>query len=526
MDSTSNQIIRAELARIGLRWANCVSWNDTDEVLRTEVLERGEARATASGALAVTTGEHTGRSPEDKFIVRDDMTEHSVWWDNNRAMSRNSFDVLRTDMMAHARLKSLFVQDLVAGADPEHQLPTRVVTELAWHALFMRHLLRKPAAGAFEPQLTIINLPSFKADPARHGTRSETVIAFDLKNRIVLIGGTQYAGETKKAVFTVMNYLLPQQGVLPMHCSANVGERGDSAIFFGLSGTGKTTLSTDSARALLGDDEHGWSASGIFNIEGGCYAKVINLSAENEPEIHAASRTRATVLENIVLDPATAEPVFADNSLTENTRAAYPLSAIRNADATGCADTPKTIIMLTADAFGVLPPIAKLSPETAMQHFLCGYTAKVAGTERGVTEPKATFSACFGAPFLPRHPSVYANLLQDLIEAHNVPVYLVNTGWTGGAYGVGKRMPIKVTRTLVNAALSGELAKGEWRTDENFGIAVPVAVEGVPSAMLDPRSGWADKPAYDAAAAKLVGLFESTIAKFEEPEPLRMVAAQ
>jgi phosphoenolpyruvate carboxykinase (ATP) len=527
MDGIQNQIIRAELARIGLRWTNCVSWNDATETLFNEAVERGEGQVTASGALAVTTGEHTGRSPDDKFIVRDEMTEHSVWWDNNRAISRSKFDTLRTDMMAHARLKSLFVQDLVAGADADHQLPTRVVTELAWHALFMRHLLRQPVApGTFAPQLTIINLPSFKADPVRHGTRSETVIAVDLKNRLVLIGGTKYAGETKKAVFTVMNYLLPQQGVLSMHCSANVGEYGDAAIFFGLSGTGKTTLSTDPDRALLGDDEHGWSPSGIFNIEGGCYAKVINLSEENEPEIHAASLAKATVLENIVLDPVTRKPDFADTLLTENTRAAYPLSAIRNADATGCADTPKTIIMLTADAFGVLPPIAKLSPEAAMQHFLCGYTAKVAGTERGVTEPKATFSACFGAPFLPRHPSVYANLLRDLIETHNVPVYLVNTGWTGGGYGVGRRMPIKMTRALVNAALRGALAKGGWRTDKNFGFAVPVTVDGVPAEMLDPRQGWSDKPAYDAAANKLVRLFETTIAKFDTPEPPRMIAAQ
>jgi phosphoenolpyruvate carboxykinase (ATP) len=514
----NNQIIRAELARIGLRWANCISWNEDEAVLFQEALDRNEGKATATGALAVTTGEHTGRSPKDKYIVRDDTTEHSVWWDNNQAMTRAGFDALKTDMMAHARLKSLFVQDLIAGADRAHELPVRVVTEFAWHALFIRHLLRKPSTEHFAADLTIINLPSFKADPQRHGTRSGTVIAFDLKNRLVLIAGTQYAGETKKAVFTVMNYLLPIQGVLPMHCSANVDAEGSSTIFFGLSGTGKTTLSTDPARALIGDDEHGWSDQGIFNIEGGCYAKVINLSAENEPEIYQASQRQHTVLENVVLDEATGTVNFADASLTENTRAAYGLDSITNADRTGKASVPKAIIMLTADAFGVLPPIAKLTPEQAMEHFLSGYTAKVAGTEAGVKEPQATFSAGFGAPFLPRHPSVYGEMLRKLIARHNVPVYLVNTGWTGGAYGMGQRIAIKATRRLVNAALSGELEKAEMRIDPNFRLAVPVAVEGVDATLLDPKKTWKDGSAYDAAARQLVSLFAENARKFAQPE--------
>jgi phosphoenolpyruvate carboxykinase (ATP) len=525
MDHLNKQLIKAELARIGLRWTNCLSWNETDEVLCAEAVERGEGHLTAAGALTVTTGAHTGRSPNDKFIVHDDTTEHTVWWDNNKPMPRATFDALKADMMAHARLKSLFVQDLIAGADADYQLPVRVVTEHAWQALFIRHLLRKPTqAMAFEPKLTVIDMPSFKADPARHGTRSETVIAIDLKNGLVLIGGTQYAGEIKKAVFTVMNYFLPAQGVLPMHCSANVGERGDTALFFGLSGTGKTTLSTDPRRTLIGDDEHGWSNNGVFNIEGGCYAKVINLSLEAEPAIHAACHTGHTVLENVVVKGSV--PDFADGSLTENTRAAYPLSAIANADLTGWADAPKAVIMLTADAFGVLPPIARLTPDEAMQHFMAGYTAKIAGTERGVKEPQATFSACFGAPFLPRHPSVYASMLRSLIDSADIPVYLVNTGWTGGGYGVGKRISIEVTRALVNAALDGSLASSVMRADPNFGFVVPTTVPGVPAAILNPRDNWADKGAYDAAARKLVAMFEANARKFEGEEPQKRIAAE
>jgi len=517
MDNATDHAIRAELARIGLTWIDGISWNDGAARLYEAAVGRGEGLVAEGGALAVSTGSHTGRSPNDKFIVRDETTEGTVWWDNNRAMTRAQFEALKVDFFAHARLKTLFVQDLEGGADPAYRLPTRVICEYAWHALFIRHLLIVPQErSGFAPKLTVIDLPSFKADPSRHGTRSETVIALDLAQGFVLIGGTQYAGEMKKAVFTVLNYLLPEKGVMPMHCSANVGGAQDSAVFFGLSGTGKTTLSADSARTLIGDDEHGWSERGIFNFEGGCYAKAIRLSREAEPEIHAATQQWGTVLENVTIDAVSRVPDFDDGSATENARAAYPLTAIANASQTGLAPTPKTIVMLTADAFGVLPPIAKLTPQQAMYHFLSGYTAKVAGTECYVSEPQATFSTCFGAPFIPRHPSVYGDLLRDLIARHNVSCYLVNTGWTGGAYGVGIRMPIAATRALLNAALSGGLDGVEMRTDANFGFAVPIAVDGVDAKMLNPRETWADKQAYDAQAHKLVGMFVRNFAKFED----------
>jgi phosphoenolpyruvate carboxykinase (ATP) len=517
-------VIRAQLAILGLRWANCISWNAVEAVLYREAIARGEAEVTATGALSVQTGEHTGRSAQDKFIVHNSASAAKVWWDNNQSLEQRQFDLLKADMLAHARLKSLFVQDLIAAADADYALETRVITEYAWHALFIRNLLLKPEAGAtFTPKLTIINLPSFTADPARHGTRSGTVIAMDLKAGLVLIGGTQYAGEIKKSVFTMMNFLLPQQNVLPMHCSANVGAEGDTAIFFGLSGTGKTTLSTDPDRQLIGDDEHGWSDQGVFNIEAGCYAKAINLSAKTEPEIYQAAQRWGTVLENVVLNAETLEPDFSDKSLTENTRLAYSLQAISNASTTGKAPHPKAIIMLTADAFGVLPPIAKLTEEQAMYHFMSGYTAKVAGTENGVTEPKATFSACFGAPFLPLHPSVYGEMLQRLMRKHDVPCYLVNTGWTGGGYGVGQRISLAVTRLLVKAALSGSLSQAEMRGDENFGFAVPKAVAGVDAALLNPRECWSDVRAYDIAAKKLQGLFEANFKKFEQT-PTRIAA--
>ena len=517
MDSATGNVIRAELARLGLTWIDGISWNNGAARLYEAAVKRGEGLVADGGALVVSTGGHTGRSPNDKFVVRDQTTEGTIWWDNNRAMSRAQFETLKADFFAHARLKNLFVQDLEGGADPAYRLPTRVICEYAWHALFIRHLLIVPQEQAgFAPKLTVIDLPSFKAEPSRHGTNSETVIALDLANGLVLIGGTQYAGEMKKAVFTVLNYLLPGEGVMPMHCSANVGKAGDSAVFFGLSGTGKTTLSADPARTLIGDDEHGWSERGIFNFEGGCYAKVIRLSREAEPEIHAATQKWGTVLENVTIGADSRELDFDDGSVTENTRAAYPLSAIANASKTGLAPIPKTIVMLTADAFGVLPPIARLTPQQAMYHFLSGYTAKVAGTERGVSEPQATFSACFGAPFIPRHPSIYGNRLRELIARHNVSCYLVNTGWTGGAHGVGHRMPIAVTRALLNAALAGELDRAEMRTDANFGFAVPIAVSGVDSKILNPRETWSDRAAYDAQARKLVGMFVQNFAKFED----------
>ena len=516
MDTSADALIRAQLADLGLAWLDKISWNAPAAVLYQDALARGEGLVAEGGGLVVTTGPHTGRSPNDKFVVREAATEGTIWWDNNKAMSREQFETLRKDFMAHARLKSIFVQDLAGGAEIAYQLPTRVITEYAWHALFIQHLLIVPEnQNGFAPKLTIIDLPSFRADPARHGTRSETVIALDLANGLVLIGGTQYAGEMKKAVFTVLNYLLPERGVMPMHCSANVGHKGDSAVFFGLSGTGKTTLSADSSRTLVGDDEHGWSENGLFNFEGGCYAKVIKLSKEAEPQIHATTEMWGTVLENVKIDPVTRKLDLHDGSLTENTRSAYPLSAIPNASRTGTAPIPRTIVMLTADAFGVLPPIARLTPAQAMYHFLSGYTAKVAGTERGVTEPQATFSTCFGAPFIPRDPGIYGELLRDLIARNDVACWLVNTGWTGGAYGEGHRMPIKATRALLNAALEGRLDHVPMRTDANFGFAVPEAVDGVDAKILNPRETWADTRAYDAMAKKLVGMFVKNFAKFE-----------
>jgi phosphoenolpyruvate carboxykinase (ATP) len=405
------------------------------------VVRRGEGKLAASGAVVVETGQHTGRSVQDKYIVRDAETEGAIWWDNARDMSEEQFDRLLADFISFARHKELFVQDLFAGADKGHRLNTRIVTEHAWQSLFIRNLLRRPEPSelaGFLPEFTVVDLPSFRAAPLYHGTRSETVIACNFTKRIVLIGGTSYAGEIKKSVFSFLNYILPGKNVMPMHCSANVGKDGSSAVFFGLSGTGKTTLSADPERELLGDDEHGWSDNGIFNFEGGCYAKTIRLSKSAEPQIWAASNRFATVLENVVIDPVTRVPNFDDNRLAENARSAYPLDAMANASSTGTAGHPKNIVMLTADAFGVLPPIAKLTPSQAMYHFLSGFTAKVAGTEKGMgPEPQPTFSTCFGAPFMPRHPRVYGNLLRNLIAQHGVDCWLVNTGWTGGTCGDG-----------------------------------------------------------------------------------------
>ena len=486
-------------------------------------IRRAEGTLAATGAFTVETGQHTGRSAQDKYVVRDAGTERAIWWDNSKEMSDEQFDRLLTDFIAFAKHKELFVQDLYAGADPAHRLNTRVVTEYAWHALFIRHLLRRPEPAelpGFVPEFTVVNLPSFRAAPLYHGTRSETVIACNFTKRIVLIGGTSYAGETKKAVFSFLNYILPAKGVMPMHCSANAGADGSSAVFFGLSGTGKTTLSADPSRVLLGDDEHGWSDTGIFNFEGGCYAKTIRLSKAAEPEIWDASNRFATVLENVVLKPETAMPDFDDNRLAENARSAYPLDAIPNASPTGRATHPKNIVMLTADAFGVLPPIAKLTPSQAMYHFLSGFTAKVGGTEKGMgNEPQPTFSTCFGAPFMPRHPSVYGNLLRALIAKHEVDCWLVNTGWTGGKFGEGSRMPIKVTRALLNSALSGDLKNQTMRVDPVFGFKVPISIPGIlpgiDAKLMTPRDTWADPNAYDATAAKLAAMFAKNFAKYE-----------
>jgi phosphoenolpyruvate carboxykinase (ATP) len=505
-------------AESGLKDLASVAWNLEAPALYEESLRRSETRIAKGGAIVADTGIHTGRSPKDKFIVRDALTEDAVWWDNNGAISSDQFDVLYADFQAHVAGKEMFAQDLYGGADPAHRVRVRVFTEYAWHSLFIRNLLVRPTAEdlkSFLPEMTIIDLPSFKADPARHGCRSETVIACDFTRKIVLIGGTSYAGEMKKSVFTYLNFVLPSHNIMPMHCSANVGSANDVAVFFGLSGTGKTTLSADPTRTLIGDDEHGWGPGGVFNFEGGCYAKTIRLSREAEPEIFATTERFGTVLENVTLDPITHVPDFDDSSKTENTRCAYPLDFIPNASITGRAGMPKNIVMLTCDAFGVLPPIAKLTAAEAMYHFLSGYTAKVAGTEKGVTEPQATFSTCFGAPFMPRHPSVYGNLLRDLIAKHHVDCWLVNTGWTGGKYGVGRRMPIRATRRLLSAALDGSLNRVEYRRDPYFGFAVPVSVPGVEPHILYPVKTWANKAEFADTAKKLVQMFRQNFTKFE-----------
>jgi phosphoenolpyruvate carboxykinase (ATP) len=517
-------------ASLGLKDLKNTSLNFEAPRLYEEAIQRKEAIVAAGGALVAETGVHTGRSPKDKFIVRDALTIPSIWWENTNAMSLEHFDALYGDMVAHAKGKDLFAQDLYAGAEPTHRLKVRVFTEYAWHSLFIRNLLIRPPRqelANFLADLTILDLPSFSADPTRHGCRSQTVIAVDFTRKFVLIGGTSYAGEIKKAVFGYLNFLLPAQRVMPMHCSANVGSNGDTALFFGLSGTGKTTLSADPSRTLIGDDEHGWGEHGVFNFEGGCYAKAIKLSREAEPEIYAASERFGSILENIVLDPLTRVPDFDDASKTENTRIAYPLNFIANASTTGRAGHPKNIVMLTCDAFGVLPPIAKLNGAQAMYHFLSGYTAKVAGTEQGISEPQATFSTCFGAPFMPRHPSEYGNLLRDLIATHHAECWLVNTGWTGGKYGVGRRMPIYVTRKLLTTALDGSLLVGtSFRTDPHFGFQVPCAVPGLQSDLLDPVKTWDDSDEFAMTAKKLVEMFRANFVKFETYVDSKVIEAQ
>ncbi len=512
-----------------------VHWNLLTAPLVEQAVQRGEGRLAKDGPLVVETGKHTGRSAKDKFFVRDAETENSIWWgDTNRAMTPEAFAALKADFLAHLGTKdTLFAQDLYGGSQPAHRVKVRVVNEYAWHSLFIRTLLCRPEESelaGFSPEYTIIDLPSFRADPARHGCRTETVIAVNFSEKLILIGGTAYAGEMKKSVFGLLNYLLPLDGIMPMHCSANIGPDGDTAVFFGLSGTGKTTLSADASRTLIGDDEHGWSDTAVFNFEGGCYAKMINLSAEAEPEIYATTKRFGTVLENVVMDATTRELDFNDNSLAENSRGSYPLEFIPNTSAENLGPVPRNIIFLTADAYGVLPPIAKLTPEQAMYHFLSGYTARVAGTEIGVTEPSATFSTCFGAPFMPRHPSIYGNLLKDRIAKGGVDCWLVNTGWSGGKATMPgiKRMPIKVTRALLNAALDGSLKNAEFRRDPNFGFMVPVAVGDIDPNMLDPRAAWADGAEYDVTAAKLVDEFVANFTQFAEhvDEGVRQAAPQ
>ncbi|WP_028965956.1 phosphoenolpyruvate carboxykinase [Sphingomonas phyllosphaerae] len=517
----SHRIPDAGLETQGIETRATLHWNLVTARLTEAAVARGEGKLSADGPLVVETGAHTGRSAQDKFIVRDAETDSTVWWGkSNKAMDPAHFAALKADFLTALGTKSdLFVQDLFGGSQPSHRVRVRVINELAWHNLFIRTMLVRPEEKdlkGFVPDYTIIDLPSFRADPARHGCRSETVIAVNMTEKLILIGGTRYAGEMKKSVFGILNYLLPPTGVMPMHCSANMGADGRTAVFFGLSGTGKTTLSADPKRTLIGDDEHGWSDDAVFNFEGGCYAKMIRLSEDAEPEIFATTKRFGTVLENVVMDEVTRQLDLDDNSLAENSRGAYPIDFIPNASEENMGGTPRSIVMLTADAYGILPPIAKLTPDQAMYHFLSGYTARVAGTEIGVTEPDATFSTCFGAPFMPRHPSVYGNLLKERIAKGGVDCWLVNTGWTGGKYGTGHRMPIKATRALLDAALDGSLNDVEFRTDPNFGFKVPVAVPGVDSAILDPRATWADKADYDATAAKLVDLFNDNFAQFAE----------
>ncbi|KIT18001.1 phosphoenolpyruvate carboxykinase [Jannaschia aquimarina] len=509
------------LQELGYEGLGRVYYNLPEPAIIQEALARDEGTLGLGGSFYVSTGKFTGRSPKDKHVVRTPGVENDIWWECNAPMAPDAFDRLRSDMRAHMAGRDYFVQDLYGGADPAHRLDVRVITELAWHSLFIRHMLRRPDASeleTFEPEFTILNCPSFSADPERHGCRSDVVIALNLEAKEILIAGTEYAGENKKSVFTLLNYLLPEKGVMPMHCSANhaIGKPTDSAVFFGLSGTGKTTLSAAPDRVLIGDDEHGWSDTGIFNFEGGCYAKTINLSRDAEPEIYDTTTKFGTVIENMVFDPDSLELDFEDDSITANMRCAYPLEYISNASATALGGHPKNVIMLTCDAFGVLPPIARLTSAQAMYHFLSGFTSKVAGTERGVTEPEPTFSTCFGAPFMPRRPEVYGKLLQKKIAQYGSDCWLVNTGWTGGAYGTGSRMPIKATRALLTAALSGTLAKGAFRTDPNFGFEVPVSCEGVADVLLDPRRTWADKEAYDAQAAKLVDMFSKNFEQYVE----------
>ncbi|AFN74797.1 phosphoenolpyruvate carboxykinase [Melioribacter roseus P3M-2] len=508
-----------QLNDMGIKNINNIFYNLTTPALYEQAARRREAMIAHMGPLVVRTGQHTGRSPNDKFLVKEPSSQEQVWWGNvNKPIEEKYFDRIFAHMCSYVQNKDLYVQDLYAGADPDYRLPIRVITETAWHNLFARNLFIKAEGEDLvnhKPEFTVINLPYFQADPETDGTNSGVFIIINFGKKLVLIGGTSYAGEIKKSIFTIMNYLMPLKGVMSMHCSANVGKEGDVAVMFGLSGTGKTTLSADPERKLIGDDEHGWSDKGVFNYEGGCYAKVIRLSAESEPFIYETTRKFGTILENVAMDVNTRMLDLNDDSLTENTRAAYPINYIPNIAPEGRGGHPKNIVMLTADAFGVMPPIAKLTPEQAMYHFLSGYTAKVAGTEKGVTEPKATFSACFGAPFMVLKPSVYAKLLGDKIQKYNVNCWLVNTGWTGGPYGTGSRMKIEYTRRMLNAALSGELESVVTYKDNYFGLEVPTKINGIPDEILHPQNTWPDKSKYDETARKLAAMFKENFKNFE-----------
>lgn len=507
------------LEALGLRNFGQVHHNLPLPLLWEEAIRRREGKLAEGGAMVVRTGHHTGRSPNDKFLVREPSSQDHVWWGPvNRSMPEAQFDKLLARIATYLEGRELFIADLYASADPQNRLPIRVITQHAWHAVFANNMFVRPAPAELlnhVPNATVLHVPDFEANPVEDGTNSSTFICVHLGRRLILIGGTSYAGEIKKSIFTLMNYVLPQKGILSMHASANISQQGDVAVFFGLSGTGKTTLSADPQRKLIGDDEHGWSDRGVFNIEGGCYAKVIRLSAEAEPEIFATTRMYGTILENVVMDDQTRTVDLDSEAHTENTRAGYDLSAIPNFESSGMGGHPKTILMLTCDAFGVMPPIARLSPEQAMYHFLAGYTAKVAGTEKGVKEPTATFSTCFGAPFMALHPTIYAKLLGEKISRHGVRCYLVNTGWSGGPYGIGQRMKIAHTRAIVRAALSGELDQTTWQPELAFGLSIPAAVPGVPREILSPRSTWNNPGYYDETAKGLSDMFDKAMADFE-----------
>jgi len=514
--------LRDKLAELGLINIDNVRWNITTAQLYEDAIRRREAILVHGGPLVTRTGSFTGRAPRDKFIVEEPGSKDKIWWGKvNQPITEEAFDKLYKKVCVYLQGRELFVQDLLVGAEPHYQMPIRVITHKAWHSLFARNMFIRPEnigrkIGIEEPEFTVLHAPHFHAQPTIDGTRSEAFVIINFKKKIVLIGGTQYAGEIKKSIFSVMNYLLPQKGVLTMHASANLGEDGDSAIFFGLSGTGKTTLSADPERKLIGDDEHGWGDEGIFNLEGGCYAKVIKLSEEKEPLIFDTTRRFGTILENVGVSFPDRQLDLDDDSLTENTRAAYPVTHIPNALYPGIAGHPKNIIMLTADAFGVLPPVSKLTPDQAMYHFISGYTAKVAGTEAGVTEPQATFSTCFGAPFMTLQPGVYDVLLGEKIRKHDVNCWLINTGWTGGPYGVGKRMDIDHTRAMLNAALSGALDEVPMQEDPIFRVLVPASCPNVPSEVLRPENTWDDKAAYEEKAMELAAAFTKNFEKFAD----------
>lgn len=531
MKNLGPAIAHFDLGKHGIKNAKTVYWNLPESTLIEESLRRGESRLAPHGPLVVTTGDHTGRSPNDKFVVKEPSSQHNIWWGKvNRPISSEKFAQVQSKVLAYMQNRDLFVFDGYAGADERYRMPVRIITAYAWHNLFARNMFirehNKSKLAHFVPEFTVIDMPLLHADPANDDTNSSTFILMDFSKKLVLIGGTEYGGEIKKSIFTALNYYLPARDVMPMHCSANYGtDKDDVALFFGLSGTGKTTLSNDPERTLIGDDEHGWGADGVFNFEGGCYAKVIRLDQEGEPEIYATTKNFGTILENVVLDTNNGTIDLDDARYTENTRSSYPITQLNNVDETGLGGHPKNVIFLTADAFGVLPPISKLTKEQAMYHFLSGYTAKVAGTERGVTDPIPNFSACFGAPFMPQHPGVYAEMLGKRIDEHKANVWLVNTGWTGGLFGVGKRMKLAHTRRMVDAAINGELDKVATTTEPFFGLAIPNKVEGVPADVLNPRTTWADKSAYDAQATKLVGMFIENFKQFEDGVSPEVIAA-